>query len=195
MKGERAHNDPEKPVRDWLPIIDKVMLGMNVPLSQRPFKAAVFFVKECIVRIKGDSKEEYWRKGWFSDIHRSIYAWYTERYGNALKAAGARGEDTLVVIYGLPFRVMIPLRITESDEAGEPFWLIFPNSVFANEDVLGWLVTPPNLEQLSPEEMNDVREQIVRSATLIRSIHVDLLTAELAAGPMRERGCLGPKLR
>ena len=75
-------------VREQLEIIDEVLSKRETSLTQRPFEAAFFFVKECILEIKGDTKDDFWEKKWFADIYGWIEEWYRERYGDALKYNG-----------------------------------------------------------------------------------------------------------
>jgi hypothetical protein len=164
VNPEIAENDSEKPVPDWLPLIDGLMTKMNVPLGQRPFQAAVFLVRECVVAIEGDTKDDFWRRPWFAAMYRVIDGWYEERYGDALDARSGKIECGLAVIYELPFKLLIPVTLIEPDQPGESFWLVYPSEVLPNEDILGWLVKPPNLARLSPDEVNDVRQQITKVA-------------------------------
>jgi hypothetical protein len=175
-------------VREQLSVIDDIMAARNVRLIHRPFEAAVLFVNECIIEIKGDTKEDFLEKRWFADIYEWVEAWYVDRYGSALTKKHEEHEESLVVIFGMPFRVKVPLTICKPDRQGETIWVMFPTSVKDDEELLGWIDAPPNLQNLSIEDVTKLKQDIREVATSIRSIRVNFMTADLESAQLSRLG-------
>lgn len=165
-------------VREQLTIIDEILAKRGTPLGQRSFEAAVLFVNECIVEIEGDTKDDFLGKKWFADIYHWTEDWYRERYGDALKEGGRDNAKGIARVYGTPFALSIPLTLTEPEDPGKTVWLIFPIAVMPDETPTEWLRPKPNLEQLSKKDLESVNEEIVFVASSLRSISVNLMTAE-----------------
>lgn len=169
-----------------LPDIDRILASLQVNVRQRPLRAASMIVDHCIVRIEGDTKDNYFKKPWFSVIYRETKRWYKERYGQALSDSQSDVVYGFVLIFDTPFELAIPLGVREEDEPGETFWLCLPTSVMPGERVLDWIITPPNLERLVPSEHEALVRNIVRVAEHLRAIRVNLMTADYPNRPSRK---------
>ena len=44
-------------IREQLAAFDEILAKRETPLTQRPLEAASLFVKECIIKIEGDTKD------------------------------------------------------------------------------------------------------------------------------------------
>lgn len=175
-------------VREQLTVIDDILSKRGTSLIQRPFEAASLFVNECIVEIEGDTKDDYWGKKWFSDIYHWTEEWYRERYGEALKNGGEKNAKGITRVYGTPFALDIPLTLTEPEDLGKTVWLIFPITVMPNETPVNWLQPKPNLKQLSINELEHLTEEINFVASSLRSINVNLMTAEYPTSSLQMLG-------
>lgn len=171
----------QKMVRDQLVIIDEILAKRGSELIMRPLEAAIFFVEECIVEIKGDTKEDFAEKKWFADIYRWTYGWYRERYGDALNDRKREYGKGIVRVYGTPFALNVPLTVTEDEDPGNTVWLIFPDSLMPDEIPTDWLHPKPNLEHLSLEDSKTLEQEIEFVTTSIRSIERSLSTADYPA--------------
>lgn len=160
-----------------LPIFDENLAEENTPLHQRPFHATMYFVKYCIVDIKNESKEDILEKPWFKFFYRQVAEWYSRRYGDAMKGISDNHAVSAVLIYGTPFRVQIPLSVNGDWATPTSRWFCWPNEVLPEENVLDWVVNPPNFGQMSSEEVSRVRADLTTVANSIRAIRVNLGTA------------------
>ncbi len=165
-------------VREQLIVIDEVLSKRGTSLILRPFEAATLFVNECILEIEGDTKDNYWEKKWFSDIYQWTEEWYRERYGDAFKNDRKENAKGITRVYGTPFALDIPLTLTEPEEPGKTVWLIFPIEIMPNETPVDWLMPKPKLQQLSEQQLTRLTKEIEFVATSLRSINVNLMTAE-----------------
>lgn len=183
-----------------LPNFDAVLAKRGVDLSQRALKASMLIVEHCIIDIKGDTKDDYWDKIWFSSLFQSVNKWYEKRYGDALQQRKSSTVSTVVSAFGTPFRADVPLFVNELPQPDKTFWLCFPTTVLSNEVHMSWIINPPNFDSSNEEERNRVSSTLIESATHLRAIHVNLMTADhkdertqsLAQGilPHLEKGAL-----
>jgi hypothetical protein len=163
-------------VSECLDDIDRLLPEKNVSLGLRPLYAADIFVKECIVEIKGATKEGYLSQPWFYDIWDEIDAWYRRRYGAALRRHLNDLAPGLVMIFGAPFRLQLPLSFW-TDRKGKTGRLHLPKDVCAGEDPFTWIEASPNVGDLTEQERDALRADVYEVVKHTRSINVDLLTA------------------
>jgi HEPN domain-containing protein len=175
-------------VRDQMKIIDEILAKRGTALNQRIFDAAIFFVSECIIEIKGDTKDDFWGKKWFSDIYHWTEDWYRERYGDALEDRERNQTIGVVRVYSTPFSLSIPLTLTKPEDPGKTAWLIFPITVMSDENPYEWIHPKPNLEQLTREDLESLKKEIDFVASSLRSINVNLMTAEYSASSLQMLG-------
>lgn len=172
-------------VAEELEWIDEVLAEQGIAPARRPLHAATIFVSDCIEEIKGGTKDHYWDQPWFSAIYKAVESWYVNRYGKARKGSAASAPAGLVLIFQTPFKVTIPLSYTTVEKEGETAWVHFPDKVNADEQVLDWIVSPPNLDRLRPDERSSLEQAVARIAGDIRSLHIALTTADLGASVRR----------
>ncbi len=165
-------------VREQMTVIDEILAQRGTSLIIRPFEAACVFVDECIVEIRGDTKDDYWEKKWFADIYCWTEEWYRERYGDALKNQEKDNAKGIARVYRTPFALDIPLTLSEPQEPGKTVWVIFPVEVMPTETPVDWLRPKPNLKQLSEQQFAQLTEEISFVASALRAINVNLMTAE-----------------
>ncbi len=163
-------------LQEHLAFFDDLLSSTNVPLHQRPLRAALLFVQYCVIRVKGeDDKEHALGKRWFKPIYEAVGKWYADRYGAALEKKDNRAPG-LVSIFNTPFRIDVPLTLAEPAE-DHMVWVTFPNEVLPGEQVLKWIVAPPNLERLGNSEREELSNTITEIATATRSIRINVMTA------------------
>jgi hypothetical protein len=73
----------------------------------------------------------------------------TSNFNQGKKARG------IVLIFETPFEVHFPLEVFRTGSPGDNFWVVFPNTVLPEENVVDWLTSPPNLSGLSTHEIED----------------------------------------
>jgi len=164
---------------DYLMEIDLSLAEDGVPLHRRPLDAASIFVLEYIIDIRGGTKNDFLAQPWFASLFKFVQEWYADKYGAALKSSDP-ADVGLTVIFGTPFKVKIPLTLTERGETPGTVWLCFPNEVLPGEQVVGWVQDPPNLSRLSTEDMSTLVDEIAWVVAAARTLHIQLMTAELA---------------
>lgn len=140
-------------------------------------EAARFFVDCLILKIEGDTKENYLLKPWFASIFRPIQDWYKKRYGEA-QVHPKRGLAGAVKHHGALYLLRIPLTVTRPQEDGT-CWLTFAKDVLPGEDPASWIVNGPSLEQMRPKQLAALQKEATSTATRVRDIANHLLTADL----------------
>lgn len=166
-------------VKEQFPVIDEIMAARQVKLLERPLAAAMFFVEECIVRIDGDTKEEYLEKRWFAEIYQAVYKWYLERYGDRLRERSQSVATGMVMLFGTLFKVEVPLVTDEPADDPSQKWILFPDSVQANEDPLNWLTAAPNMENIPSADLERLKRDVRWVADTARALTRDFSTAIL----------------
>lgn len=160
-----------------LPIFDEILAKEHTPLRQRPLAATMDFVTYCVVEIEGDSKENALEKSWFKFLYQQVAEWYSQRYGDAMKADTKWSALGLILIYGTPFRIEIPLSVAGKVESPTKRWFCLPNEVLEEENVFDWVVNPPNFKKMSAAELSWVETDLRVIANSIRSLKINLMTA------------------
>jgi len=163
-------------LREHLAFFDELLSSTNVPLSQRPLRAALMFVQHCVIAVEGDEdKEHALGKRWFKPLYEAVAKWYADRYAAAMEKKENRAPG-LVSIFNTPFRIDVPLTLVEPAE-DHMVWVTFPNEVLAGEQVLKWIVNPPNLERMDKQELAELSGRIYEVATATRGIRINVMTA------------------
>ncbi len=91
------------------------------------------------------------RKTWLETLYVAVAKWYADRYAAALKTE----EDNavaLVLIFHATFRVKVPLALFAPRENNR-IWVTLPNEVLPGEEVLKWILNPPNLQTMDTQEL------------------------------------------
>ena len=109
------------------------------------------------------------------------YTWlspngHADRYAAALKTE----EDNavaLVLIFHATFRVKVPLALFAPRENNR-IWVTLPNEVLPGEEVLKWILNPPNLQTMDTQELKELSDRVTEVATATRSIRTNLMTAD-----------------
>jgi len=175
--GEHTDNSFASFLKEQMPLFDELLSSENVPLSQRPLQAAIRFVKYCVVEVEGDDDKEHpFGKRWFTALYEAVAKWYTDRYAAALKTE----EDNavaLVPIFHTTFRVKVPLALLGPRENNR-IWVTLPNEVLPGEEVLKWILNPPNLQTMDTQELKILSDRVAEVVTATRSIRINLMTAD-----------------
>jgi len=163
---------------EQLAVIDEVLAISGMALSDRPLFASLEFVKACIVDAKGVSLEKPLTQPWFARLHGMVERWYRCRYGErGLRAVDWTGLG-VVLIFSTAFRVKVPLTLLEPADRDDRAWVCFAASIHDGEKPLTWIVDPPDLAQMTPDEIGDLEATVCGIAVTTRLIAVDLMSAE-----------------
>lgn len=163
---------------DLLPQLDEALAKSGWAVTKRPMEAARFIVDELIIDIKGDTKDNYLQKSWFASIFLPVQAWFIKRYGTA-QVHPKRDAYGVVKHFGALYLIRVPLTLTKPQEDGT-CWLTFAKEVLPEEDATTWVLNGPSLDSLRPRQVATLRCEATKTATEIRSIANDLLTADVA---------------
>ena len=177
-------------VAELLPPIDEVLAECDEPLSHRPHRAAMMIVEHCIVEIQGDSKEGYLTKPWFGSILAATLDWYSKIYGKALRTHGGTVHAATIIIRHTPFVLNIPLSRCTAKAADSTFWITPLANVQPEEDPLDWILGPPNLSELSEEQLEEVVRCASKTAYNIRQTWNAFLTADHVCERARRHSAL-----
>lgn len=176
--SDNSSRDFESELKKWLENIDSQLAKNGTPIPTRPFQAAAAFVKLAVVEIEGDTKDDYISKPWFKPIYESVERWYRHRFGAAFESQSKESMTGACMILDDVFEINVPNTLRKIEKEGETAWLIFPTDVQEGENPSDWLVRPPNLEILQPEDKVKVLREVEAIGSRLRQIYVDLMTAE-----------------
>jgi len=169
-------------IAEVLPIIDQGLAVDDMEISQRPFWASFRFAQHFIQRVRAGGKEwepdfdslQFASEPWFKELHRSVSAWYRARYPGAFDRS-PRTARGVVLIWGTPFLIEVPLLVTSPGTPGKTVWLSFPDSVRDDEDAMNWVSSSPDLSQIEPEEQTQIRALVSEVASSLRRISVAVM--------------------
>ena len=170
-------------IEDFWPDMDQSLSEAGIPVSERPMKAARFFVDHLILEVAGDTKEDYQGKPWFAAIFMPVQDCYKRRYGEAqlhpnVSLAG------VVEHYGALYLLRIPLVVTRPVGDGT-CWLTFAKDVLPGEEPTLWIVNGPSIEHIRPKPLAKLKEKASGTTARLRGIANDLKTADLPEGSAR----------
>jgi HEPN domain-containing protein len=165
-------------LRDVLPTLDSGYAEEGLSIRDRPFAAARFIVQHLIIRIEGDTKDEFYLKPWFAALYQEVYDWFERRYGTALTTSGLAQTQGVVEYFGSALLFRLPLVFTSAGEKGTS-WIHFPKAALPQEGVLDWLVHGPQLKTLPQRRAVKLEASIRKTATELRTINANLNTAKL----------------
>lgn len=170
-------------IADRLPSLDSLLAAEGVPLSHRPFQAAIEFVQLYVLDVRGEnvsgspdlSSSDLYSQDWFRAVYRDVEAWYERRYGPAFTKSVSRTITGLVVMWDTAFEIQVPISITRPGTPGKTIWLSFPDTVLAAEDPTLWLPASPNLDSMRYSERAKFVASCRQVASLLRSILVSAM--------------------
>lgn len=177
MENSTTHTF-EEVIAELLPPIDESLAERDVPLHQRPHKAAMMIVEHCTLDIKGESKDGYLIKPWFGSLLAATIDWYKRIYDKALSTNRENAHTATILIRNTPFLIRIPLSISTAKEADNTFWIRFLSSVQSDDDPFSWVVDPPSFTELSEDQLGEVAQEICKAAENARVIWSTLLTVD-----------------
>jgi hypothetical protein len=164
-------------VSAWMPLIDDSLSNAQRPIPDRVFAAACWFVKHVVTAVSSGTKDDCFETLWFAAIYRETSAWYAEKYAAALE----RPADFFLGVClhsGATLELHIPGALKRVEKEGDTFWLIFPRDVQEEDRPASWIVRSPNIDAMVRRERQLLLTKVVTVGTCLRSIHLDLMTAE-----------------
>lgn len=172
-----------------LDMIDRVLAEREVPLWERPLRAARDFVKYFIIKVRiGEEESEpgdfmdYAGTEWFKMMHARTVAWYSGRYGKAMNRESGQIVNGCTMVLGTPFVLHVPVVTKRTGTPGETIWICFPKDVEEDEDSLAWIENRPNIASLPRGDGMKARRLANEVAGAIRSIQTALATVEDPSG-------------
>lgn len=172
-----------------LDMIDRVLADCEVPLWERPLRAARDFVKHFIIKIRIGEEErepsafmEFAGSEWFKMMHARTVAWYSSRYGEAMNCKSGQIVNGCTMVLGTPFVLHVPVVTKRPGSPGETIWVCFPNEVEDDEDSMAWIENAPNIASLPRGDGMKARRLANEVAGAIRSIQTSLATVEDPSG-------------
>jgi HEPN domain-containing protein len=163
---------------EQLETIDRILAQRELAVSQRPLEAAYIFATECMF-VDGEPVKDPFEERWFGDVVKWTQQWYVTRYGARRVQAEEHTVPGLMLIFNTPFKLAIPITVTEPGDLPDITCVMFPTDVLPNERVLDWIVDAPNLAQLGPEATIALEEDVRAVARCTRSLEMNLSTADL----------------
>lgn len=179
--------DFEDLLGESLDVIDRNLARSGVAPADRPLQAARYFVRYRILKIRvGDDETEpgdfrdYWGAEWFKVIYARTFAWYNDRYGDAMATEGERIVKGCTQVLDTLFAMNVPVVTRRPGKPDETIWVCFPCRVEDDEDALAWIVDGPNIATLPRSDGLKARRLANEVASAIRAIQTSLATVQAA---------------
>lgn len=159
-------------------LIDESLALDAIPVSERPFEATWFFVRNFVIEAC-DSLEgpkppgklsEYMGSRWFQALYSEVEEWYRMRYGDRLDQRTNKSMKGVTLVASTPFELQVPTTTVRTGNPGETVWLSFPDAMLDEDDVVAWFVNPPNLNHYSDEAQIVARKTATAVASRLRAI-------------------------
>ncbi len=189
LDGMKQPESLQAVLAEVLPEIDETFSKAGKPISERSMDAARLFVEYVVVDVKGDTKDDYLRKPWFSAIFIPIQEWFIKRYGSAL-VHPKRNALGVVKHFGAIYLLLVPLTLTKPQDDGT-CWITFAKDVFPDEDATNWIQNGPAIASLRSRQVIALRREATKVAAVLRGIANDLMTADVEG----DRGMVASVLR
>lgn len=182
-----SKDDFSEKISPWLDVIDEKLGLDGVPVSRRTIEAALMLVAEFVIEVGvGDQRvssfskvNEFVSEPWFKAVYSHVEHWYYRRYERRINNRSKQVMCGTVLVVSTAFEIEVPITKSKVETAGQTAWLSFPSGVQADEDVLAWMVDPPDwstYDEIARVESIDTARQ---TASLIRRIASRLTCANL----------------
>jgi hypothetical protein len=125
-------------VEEWIAFCDVILAEQDVPLHERPLRAAVLFVHHAVEQVGNQQTEEVpkdiefsklLKRCWFGPIVRMSEAWYEKTFGPAAIVAPSNSISGAVLYRGAIQLLRIPTSTHQKAEKGYQLWVALPDHV------------------------------------------------------------------
>ncbi len=158
--------------------IDEHLKKLNVPIFDRFMHAAYLFFDIAIVDSSFENKEELLKsKAFFEGIIPLVNDWYWDRYGELAKDQTDKHYSGIITPYGHPVLVKIPETISKAEVPYETAWFTFPDCLRKEETIVDMAQTKIDLDRLSSDEKERLREEFSEVVSLTRKINLNINSA------------------
>lgn len=172
-KIEDANPELTAAIRELLPYIDDVQSAAGDSLASRPLDATKNLVQYFLV-VEGGSGEEPYLQQWFAVLFAIVTSWYEAKYSAALTAK--QGQLLGVVqIHNHPFRVSVSPTYACPHPSGEQSTLCFGPELGDSEIPRQWIASPPGLENLTPNESEQLNQDLRSLTKFLRAINLNFM--------------------
>jgi hypothetical protein len=125
-------------IEDVLPAlledIDAVLAEAETPIPERALRAAIVIAEECMLEVRGASRDNPISQPWLVPILQFANEWYRGKYGPVLGGTSSNYVSVFVVARGAPLLVRVPLGITGPSNVPEHVTLSYPADLAEDED-------------------------------------------------------------
>lgn len=175
-----ASNDLNPALEEWLEAFDELLGQQDVPLHERPLRAAFLLAKHAVVQASEQGVEEAFdehvglgdviQRRWFGSLVRMSERWYATIFGPAALQPPELTALGVVMHRGAIQLVRVPLVVTRSAEVAYQMWITFPDHVEDGEDVLAWIQPTLDRDNIRAEELAALSARVRKVARAIRYI-------------------------
>ena len=157
-------------------IFDSHLAAEGVAIPDRVLRTAQMIVHYAIIEVSNDTKEDYLGKAWFTPIYKAVEKWYDNQYGAAIKKSSKDTFSACVMFRGHIFEMSVRRTLNKVEVEGESAWITFPIDVHDSENVLDWVVDPPNIDILGDEEKEKFLGDVEVIGCGVRRVSNNLMT-------------------
>ncbi|MDP2319177.1 MAG: hypothetical protein Q8O42_07570 [Acidobacteriota bacterium] len=178
VDGASGELDPA--FAEWLEAFDELLAQQDVPLHERPLRAAALLARYAVAQASENGVEttvdkhvgfgDLLEKRWFGSLVRMSESWYARIVGAAALQPPESSAFGTVVHRGAIQLIKIPLVVTHSAEIASQQWIAFPDHVGDDEDVLEWLQPALGRSAMHPDELAALSAKVKKVAHSIRYI-------------------------
>jgi hypothetical protein len=167
--SDEANGILAEKITPWIELLDKGLA--DEPVHRHPLQVAMQLVSEEIIKVSGPATEDdYFVQDWFGLLVAICTNWYLRRYGDELLRIPETTVAAGVLIFGTFFKVEVPTNPTRPGSKNGTVDLHFTSHLLEDEDPKDWIVTPPNLTELSYEDSADLAARLKAACDRTRSI-------------------------
>ena len=174
----RASGEVDPALAEWLEAFDGLLAQQDVPLHERPLRAAVLVARHAVVQASEHGVEEtvddqvglgdLIEKRWFGSLVRMCEGWHARIVGPAALRPPESTAVGAVLHRGAVRLIQVPLVLKRSAEVAYQQWIAFPDHVENDEDVLGWVQPALEREKIRPEELAALSVNVRKVAGSLR---------------------------
>lgn len=170
-----------------MPYIDELLAERNIPIHKRFIHAGVLFVEGAVLDSNFDSNKELLESEVYRECVLPLFNdWYFEKYGDLTQGYSNDFYSGMVLAYGQPVLVRMPVTTTSVIEEGKLAKMTFPDHLQESEKFDELIQPKFDLDRMGEKSVNELRAQVEKVVALTRSINLDLNMAGNLGQPVSD---------
>jgi hypothetical protein len=162
-------------------LLDKTLISLddsfvrnNVQIKDRASQAALIILKYCITSLRSEEfgvcegSEYYIDTPMFPAVYNYVADWYRKRYGDRINENGLDLYG-LVFFRNCPFAITFPYCMNIDEGHHDTISVKFLDKYSNAENWEEYLLSPPDLKDISDSERVELQNKVIESVEIIRN--------------------------